>query len=155
MQQLRVIVFLIALGLVTACTPEQRVAWDDLHGWERGTTHAAICATNKPDPYCGDSQSVEAIIADVFGPEDWRVSQALAVARCESNLSPTASSPTNDHGVFQINRPTWDAPSAWDGWQQQTGTSWANVYDARTNTEFARALYDRQGWRPWACRKVL
>lgn len=78
--------------------------------------------------------------------------QAQAVAQCESQLDAGAVSPTADHGLFQVNRPTWDKPEAWDGWQQQTGTSWSMVYDPWTNAQFARALYDRSGWTPWTCQ---
>jgi hypothetical protein len=81
--------------------------------------------------------------------------QAQAIAQCESQMHAGAVSPTDDHGLFQLNRPTWDKPSAWDGWQQQTGTSWSAVYDPWLNAQFARHVYDHYGWQAWVCRYVL
>jgi len=97
------------------------------------------------------SGSLHPAIAAHFGTGELG-HQAQRVAECESGLDAGAMSPTNDHGLFQINRPTWDKPEAWDGWQQTTGTPWSMVYDADTNARFARALYDRSGWGPWTCR---
>lgn len=97
------------------------------------------------------SGSLHPAIAAHFGTGELG-HQAQRVAACESELDAGAVSPTNDHGLFQINRPTWDKPEAWDGWQQVTGTSWSAVYDADTNARFARQLYDRSGWGPWTCR---
>lgn len=73
--------------------------------------------------------------------------RAVQIAQCESNLIPTAKSPTNDHGVFQIN-----APSHYNNWDNVTGMAWSpNVYHASYNARYARWLYDQQGWSPWTC----
>jgi hypothetical protein len=85
-------------------------------------------------------------ITSVFGP---LAPDATKIARCESGLRPTAVSPTNDHGLFQINivhQATFTSV---------TGQPWSAVYDALTNTRYAKWLYDRQGWAPWSCRRVL
>lgn len=74
--------------------------------------------------------------------------QAVRVAECESKLSPTAKSPTNDHGVFQLN-----APSHQRRFPQVTGVAWSpNVYHASYNAQYARWLYDQLGWQPWTCK---
>lgn len=89
------------------------------------------------------SGSVEDIIARHFG----RATQkAIAVARCESTLNPSAVSPGGgNHGLFQINNVHAG------NWPSVTGTPWSSRYDAEANTVFAKWLYDQQGWGPWAC----
>lgn len=74
--------------------------------------------------------------------------QAVRVADCESELDPGASSETNDHGVFQINRPSW-----YYRFQQVTGQPWSSIYHASHNSRFAKWLYDETGgWSHWTCR---
>jgi hypothetical protein len=86
------------------------------------------------------------VINSVFGPV---APQAVKVAECESGLRPTAVSPTNDHGLFQINI-VHQAD-----FTRVTGQPWSAVYDQLYNSLYAKALYDRQGWAPWTCRRVL
>lgn len=73
--------------------------------------------------------------------------QAVRVALCESDLWPRAASPTNDHGVMQLNavhRGQFEAV---------TGVAWSpNVYHADANARYARWLYSQQGWGPWTCQ---
>ena len=83
-------------------------------------------------------------IAQVFGP---KAGEAERVAHCESSMNPTAVSPTNDHGLFQINS-RYHRTS----FEQVTGQPWDMVYDAFWNTVYAKHLYDTQGWQPWSCR---
>jgi hypothetical protein len=71
---------------------------------------------------------------------------ATRVAQCESGMNPAAVSPTNDHGLFQINAIHKAEFS------QVTGQPWASIYSAEWNTKFAKWMYDRQGWYPWSCR---
>lgn len=75
--------------------------------------------------------------------------QAVRVAQCESGLNPRAKSSTNDHGVFQINAPSWRSRFA-----AVTGEAWSpNVYHADANARFARWLVEETGgWSHWACR---
>lgn len=77
--------------------------------------------------------------------------QAVRVAQCESGLNPRAVSPTNDHGVFQINAPSWQRR-----FPQVTGQAWnPNVYHAEANARFARWLVNETGgWSHWACRSA-
>lgn len=75
--------------------------------------------------------------------------QAVRVADCESDLDPRAVSPTNDHGVFQINAPSWRRRFA-----AVTGEAWnPGVYHADTNARFAAWLVaETGGWSHWACK---
>jgi hypothetical protein len=93
------------------------------------------------------------LVLGACSPQHWinTVFQAEApaatrVATCESGMNPTAISPTNDHGLFQIN-----AVHRAD-FTRVTGQPWSAVYDARYNTQYAQHLYSTQGWRPWTCK---
>jgi hypothetical protein len=86
------------------------------------------------------------VINSVFGPV---APQAVKVAECESGLRPNAVSPTNDHGLFQINI-VHQAD-----FTRVTGQPWSAVYDQLYNSLYAKTLYDRQGWAPWTCKRVL
>lgn len=91
----------------------------------------------------------EAIIREVFGAEGDR---AVRIAKCESQLNPDAVSSTNDHGIMQINRPTWNKPNHPDPVAQFIGQNWHNVYDARTNAEMALKIRQTYGWQMWSCK---
>jgi hypothetical protein len=72
-------------------------------------------------------------------PED--PDRAVAIAKCESNFNPKAVSPTNDHGLMQINK--------------TVHTVEGDVYDVETNLKYARKLYDERGWKPWVCDRLI
>jgi Transglycosylase SLT domain len=73
--------------------------------------------------------------------------QAVRVARCESGMNPNAvSSGGGNHGLFQINSVHRDA------FTSVTGQPWSSIYDPYYNSQYARHLYNRQGWSPWGCR---
>lgn len=80
--------------------------------------------------------------------------EAQSVVGCESRWDPTAVSPTNDHGLFQIH----GGSSTWQGWpatfERVTGQPWSAVYEPFWNARFARFLYDDAGgtWRHWTCQ---
>ncbi len=101
----------------------------------------------QPQPLPPGSAEVVSIIQSVFGSY---ADAAIAVARCESSLNPSAVNPTpigNSHatGLFQILYPsTWDTTS-------QAGNS---PYDAQANTEAAYQIFTRDGhsWREWSCQ---
>ena len=83
------------------------------------------------------------IIHEVFGPDG---DAAVSVADCESSLNPNAvSSGGGNHGLFQINNVHAD------DFASVTGRPWSDRYDARANTVFAKWMFDRSGWGPWAC----
>lgn len=93
-------------------------------------------------------EDVRDYITQVFGSQ---AKNAIAVAKCESGLNPTRinNNPrTKDYsvGVFQINlfgslrngRPAED-----------------KLLDAKFNIDYAYEMYQRQGWGPWSCKRVL
>ncbi len=86
--------------------------------------------------------SIDAIIQRHFGAA---APTARRIAVCESNLNPRAVSPTNDHGLFQINAVHRGQ------FESVTGAPWSAVYDPEVNTRYARWLYGQQGWGPWSC----
>ncbi|HLV99206.1 MAG TPA: transglycosylase SLT domain-containing protein [Ktedonobacterales bacterium] len=93
------------------------------------------------------SAQVVSIIDSVFGSYS---NAAIAVARCESGLNPSAVNPTSiggSHatGLFQILYPsTWDTTS-------QAGNS---PYDAEANAKAAYQIFSRDGynWHEWTCQ---
>lgn len=98
----------------------------------------AVTVTSHEGP-----SDVLAAIAAHFPPPLY--SQAVAVARCESTLNPTAIGGPN-YGLFQIARVHTQDFEAF------TGLSWSEaILQADANAAYARKLYDGEGWSPWAC----
>jgi len=83
------------------------------------------------------------LIKETF-PED--AERALAVAKCESGFKPDAKGPTQDGGVFQIHIPSHG---------KRLEKLGLDIWDPEDNVEFARILYNEQGWTPWVCAKQL
>ena len=76
-----------------------------------------------------------------------QVATACRIMLCESGGNPSAVSPTNDHGLFQINAPSWRGTFA-----DVTGQPFdPGVYDPAANIRFARWLWGQSGWGPWSC----
>jgi hypothetical protein len=90
--------------------------------------------------------SVPNVVDTVFGPA---APQAHKIVQCESGFRANAVSPTNDHGLFQIN------VVHQANFTKVTGQPWSAVYDPLYNSVYAKWLYDRQGWQPWSCKRVL
>jgi hypothetical protein len=86
------------------------------------------------------------VIQTVFGPA---APQARKIVSCESEWNTNAVSPTNDHGLFQINI----VHKA--NFTKVTGQPWSAIYNPLYNTVYAKWLYDREGWEPWSCKRVL
>jgi len=63
--------------------------------------------------------------------------EAIAIAKAESGLRCNAISPTNDHGLFQINAVHFPKFKGKD------------PYDCDANIEVAYEIYKRQGFYPW------
>lgn len=93
------------------------------------------------------ANDVDAAIAHYFGDSPALHRQARNIVQCESGFNPNAKSPTNDHGIFQIN-----APSHSRQFPNVTGSAFYNgVYNPWENAEYARYLYNQAGWGPWSC----
>lgn len=70
---------------------------------------------------------------------DWNVSIAAAVMQAESGCNPSASSPTCDHGLMQINCVHAAA----------VGGNLALLDDPATNVRVAYQVYSGAGWSAW------
>ncbi len=166
----------IVLLIASACTPEERLLWDEIHNFPEGTTHQAICELDPQDPYCGEVVAVSSSETQYTEPEPqmtehdilWQAINdtfpnsehhtARRVAQCESgdnkdfkSIDMDAVSPTNDHGPFQINEPTWNKPWHQDPVAQYVGHNWHNRFDPVTNTHMAYRIWEVYGWDMWAC----
>lgn len=64
----------------------------------------------------------------------------LKIAKCESNFNYKIVSPTNDHGLFQINQ------AAHGKRLKELGIDPLTVDG---NLQYARMLYDERGTQPW------
>lgn len=113
----RLAILTLAAGLLAACTPQEAIR----------------LTFGNPD--AGGSPALEA--------------QAQHVAHCETGgtFNVRAVSPTNDHGLFQINRRYHQA-----AFTQLTGRPWVDVYHPFWNAVYAHHLYRAQGWGPWTCQ---
>lgn len=90
----------------------------------------------------GGVERWRSLVASYFGGE---TDYALRIMACESGGNPNASSPTNDHGLMQINWPS----------HYNKVSSLNDLYDPATNIRVAKQIRDGSGWRAWTCsRKV-
>ena len=94
----------------------------------------------EPTRYHGMGSDVEqwrSLVAEHFAD----VELALCVMRYESGGNPSAASPTDDHGLFQIHYPIW-GPAF--------GVSRADLYNPVTNVILAQRIWELQGWQAWS-----
>ena len=107
------------------------------------TVTTAPATTQPPPPANTYSKAqVAQIIRDVW-PDNLE-DQAIAIATRESNLVPTVRNYCC-YGLFQIYY------TAHQTWLAAMGiTSAAQLYDPRVNATAALALYNSNGWAPWA-----
>lgn len=79
---------------------------------------------------------------------DWWPRSEQAMARCvirhESSGNPYAVSPSNDHGILQVNAVHRRAFEALTG-----KPFFPNIYNPVLAGQYGRQLWDQQGWRPW------
>ena len=88
-------------------------------------------------------EGIEKLIRETF-PE--APNTAVAIAKCESSLEPTAHNTSNrdgtsDGGIFQLN-------SVHDTALEARGL---NKWNTEDNIKFARMLYESSGFIPWVC----
>jgi hypothetical protein len=89
------------------------------------------------------------VIAEAFGPEHFE--DAVRISWCESRLDPKSMNGSNrngtaDRGLFQLND---------GGTMQRLGVDLREVFDATTNAQAARVLFEDRGWQPWVCAKHI
>lgn len=139
----RLALAIITLMFASACTPAEIAVWEAVH--------------DAPP----SAQLTEHDILWIAINETFPASQhatARRVATCESGdnesfttIDMRASSPTNDHGPFQINATVWNKPWHSDPVAQYIGSNWQNVYDPIVNTEMAYRIWEKYGWGMWSC----
>jgi len=83
------------------------------------------------------------MIRQVF-PEDSQT--AIAVASCESGLKPSAFNGSNNNG--STDGGLWQINTVHDKELQRLGL---DKFDPEDATEFARILYEKNGWMDWVC----
>lgn len=110
---------------------------------ELAATATSLAPPQRETPvHLAGPDGLEQLVAQAF-PEDPET--AMRIVSCESGWDPTARSRTGDTGLFQIN----DIHRAPGG--VAAGLTVEDLKDPVTNVTVARALYDAQGWTPWAC----
>lgn len=93
----------------------------------------------------GSCESYRGLVAKYF-PAD-QINNALLTMQKESGCRPTAVSPTNDHGLMQINC-TYHC--------SKVGGNVNALYDPETNVKLAADIYAGRGWTAWyAVRGIL
>ncbi len=70
----------------------------------------------------------------------WNTDIAMAVMKAESGCNPTASSPTHDHGLMQIN----------EVHLAKVNYHVESLNDPETNVRVAFEVYSGAGWRAWS-----
>jgi hypothetical protein len=114
--------------------------------------------TPTPGP-CALVRSVGEVIQDfsiriiTCAADKWPVEggadKAICIARRESGLIPTASSPTGMYvGLFQHSAADW--PRRFDQWTRPSWQLKENPYNGRTNAIVTMRMANAQGWGAWA-----
>lgn len=90
------------------------------------------------------------LVERAFGARE--ANTACRVMWCESRGNPNAVSPTNDHGLLQINAGVWNKPHHSDPVAQFIGHHWGVVYDPWSNLVMAQKIQHHYGWAgQWSC----
>ena len=111
----------VAIVLLSACTPAQIAAFRYVQDHRPTTCHAAV---------------------DMYWPASsrgWATTGSSSVSRGGNAGGQNRRS--SAAGCFGIIRGTWNA--------QGTGIPWGQRYDAVSNVQVALVLYQRAGTRPW------
>lgn len=90
-------------------------------------------------------KSIEDMITDEFGKH---ADEALRIAFCESKFDTDDVSSAGAVGVFQI-RPQNH------GWRVGKVKKGKDLFDPLTNVRVARHIFERQGWQPWVCARIV
>ncbi|MGZ6546206.1 MAG: hypothetical protein ACXVEI_12925 [Actinomycetota bacterium] len=82
-------------------------------------------------------------------PVEGGADKAICIARRESGLIPTASSPTGMYvGLFQHSAADW--PNRYEQWTRPSWQLKENPYNGRTNAIVTIRMANAQGWGAWA-----
>ena len=82
-------------------------------------------------------------------PVEGGADKAICIARRESGLVPTASSPTGMYvGLFQHSAADW--PRRYEQWTRPSWQLKENPYNGRTNAIVTLRMANAQGWGAWA-----
>lgn len=96
--------------------------------------------------------------------------EAIAIAKCESNLTPDRIGDLHlpveiggetlgySYGLFQIRSGGKDVGGAWSrpAKEGMSLAEWSKkMLDPDENIKEAKKIYDKGGWGPWTCKKVL
>jgi hypothetical protein len=82
-------------------------------------------------------------------PVEGGAEKAICIARRESGLVPTASSPTGLYvGLFQHSAADW--PRRYDEWTRPVWQLKENPYNGRTNAVVTMRIANAEGWVDWA-----
>jgi uncharacterized protein YraI len=122
------------------------VRWQDVTGWAFGRHLAAprrATARSDRDPTSWRRRELIAIIYDAADRYGQPREDMLRVARCESDLVPTAvNRPGGSYGLFQFKPRTW------------LGTPFAeyDIFDPRANANAAAWMWAQGRRREWVCQ---
>ncbi len=90
-------------------------------------------------------KSIRDMIEREFGKH---ADEALRIAFCESRFDTDDVSSAGAVGVFQI-RPRDH------GWRVKKVKDGKDLFDPWTNVRVARHIFERQGWSPWVCARIV
>lgn len=99
---------------------------------------------------------MQAEIRRAFGS---KAEEAMRVFRCESGLNPRSVGDSELASTKRMQAETGKDYGSSIGIAQirllpgRPSREW--LLDPYNNIQYARQLYDRQGWQPWTCKKVL
>ena len=111
---------IVAIVLLSGCTPAQIAAFRYVQEHRPTTCHAAV---------------------DMYWPASSRGWAHRIVQRESTGNAGAQNRRSSASGCFGIIRGTWNA--------QHTGIPWSQRYDPVSNTQVALVLYQRAGTWPW------
>lgn len=108
-------------------------------GQAPGVETGLVAPTSEPDRFISGVEQWRSLVASIFPAA--AVETVLRIMRCESSGRADAVSPTDDHGLMQINR------------QNHWRFGGRSPYDPVANLEVAYAMSGGgTNWAPWSCR---
>lgn len=92
-------------------------------------------------------------IQKYFPKEQWEIAEK--VSTCEANMNPLTINDKNTNG--SVDRGAWQINSVHaTRFAKMYGIDWkVGAHDIQLSTEYAKYLYDHQGWQPWVCARII